>query len=1007
MSRKTVTLALLMIVAVGYAPRATPAPAPPPPTTFLAGTMIIPMDGCYQRSAETLDAHIVQIFGAAPAALRCNDAAAADAGVIHAYGLITRLVSAGVPVQWIIKPGKTDIHAVDFEIVDPTGGPVEHYALATGVTTGRYAALTAIAYRGAAFVIHAAHVPTARAVMDAEPSFATVDVHVATVSFTAPVYRTVLSLPKLGILDMIDFEANKTFRAVQYTADAKFEAAGAWWTVVPPDDVLADRLIADGYRLIWVPPFEIKPEGPTPRQAAILAKIAAFADAGGVVLAMDTAVQSFEGWGVASGGLYDEKQLPTTRFQTEAGIIKNGVSTSWGNGNPDEQTRYADASDPIAQHGGVLWTGIGGGCHLWRPRVPPQITSGPRPYRPLVHRAIYTFHATDATGLSNDWDVASWRYKDGDTGKGRIYYIGGEEWKIGFSTGLRVILNSLFVDGDAIPAGVRFEAGPIARDGVIYVGRPGDRGRFVAFDDETSAVRWEAGALLDALPDAARVMYTVSSCGVPIGTACTAADRLAFATGNATNVKLQASLDVTTAAAASTVIAWQRSGRFGAPASRFGPIENSTAALVTPPKTPYWYNFAETTSAERTAIDAYVNAWKLRPVIVMVGAKDGALHAFSAVDGKESWAFVPYDVARRLNQDRTDGVVTAYSDGAPTLADARLGGTWRTVLVAGEGNGGRGVYAVDVTTPIGGPTGGPKPLWHFTDANMGFSYSKPAVVRVNSGGERWRAVFASGSHNLADVGDTVYGVDLAGGQLVWRYDLFDVSAYVSTSVSALETDDPGEPGLPALDGYVDRLFFGDNKGRIWKLDAGGAPVGSGLLFSTGAAIGAERGIGGNIAAAPDMTGRLVLFFGTGGTPDTPPGQDALFAVYADTGAVRSTFLAPPGTRIFSVVYNAGQLIVATGSDLGGGAILILDANTFAVQLEIPTAARVVGSVYAEKGEIYAVTERGQVLASAYTGGGGPPPPPPPPGGGGGPGVPPPGEPAGSSSLRVLSWRQLD
>jgi hypothetical protein len=107
------------------------------------------------------------------------------------------------------------------------------------------------------------------------------------------------------------------------------------------------------------------------------------------------------------------------------------------------------------------------------------------------------------------------------------------------------------------------------------------------------------------------------------------------------------------------------------------------------------------------------------------------------------------------------------------------------------------------------------------------------------------------------------------GALVWRFDLGDDSTYVSSDITATDEDSA------APDGYISRLFFGDNKGRLWKLDpsapSGGVvnaigsitidegasdpdPVTAQALFSTRqttGALGEDRGISGTLIAVPD------------------------------------------------------------------------------------------------------------------------------------------------------------
>ncbi len=546
-----------------------------------------------------------------------------------------------------------------------------------------------------------------------------------------------------------------------------------------------------------------------------------------------------------------------------------------------------------------------------------------------------------------------------------------------------------------------FRAGPIAKDGLIYVGAfrmPGNSGHFFAMSDETGGTVWDAATKLDQAAASSRHIYTVDANN----------NRLDFSTANASSTALQSTLLVSDATAATALVDWFFSGRFGLYTLHvLGAIENSTPALLTPPSKPYWYAYLATPQAERTAVDTYMGAYASRPQLAFVGSRDGALHAFytnpSNVNdpslGKEVWGFIPYDVAQRLLADKTAGTSTAYPDGSPTLVSAKINGNWRTVLISGEANGGRAVYALDVTDTVNATsTTGPTPLWQFQDSNMGRTYSKPTVIRTKVGGaETWMAVFASGPGATTDVGDTVYAVDLSTGALQWRFDLNDTNTYISTDITASETND--ETGA-TVDGFIDRVFFGDNKGRVWKLNPGlfdaethaispvdsSVDVGLGMpaLFSTRVtanALGADRAISGTLTAATDATNKLVLYFGTGGTEDTPDTvQNGFYAVYADTGTIRSKLDFGTGVLVGvkfygGVIYNAGQLVFTNGRDFGvhglcsstAGNIVAIDANTFAQQFSTATASKIVAPVFARNGEIYTVTLTGQLVASTYQG----------------------------------------
>ncbi|MBI4510321.1 MAG: VCBS repeat-containing protein [Deltaproteobacteria bacterium] len=556
-------------------------------------------------------------------------------------------------------------------------------------------------------------------------------------------------------------------------------------------------------------------------------------------------------------------------------------------------------------------------------------------------------------------------------------------------------------------------AGPVARDGLVYVGafrQPGDSGRMYWIDDEAggklqqAGVDVEAADRLDDLSPSSRKMYTVSSTGA----------RVDFSRANISDRALQQAVLAPDAATADAIIQWQQSKRFGVLASQkqvLGAVENSTAAILTPPKAPYWYDNSATTSTERTAIDAYVNQYVNRPQLVLVGTKDAALHAFHTnpsnfADSKmatEAWAFIPYDIAQRLNTDRTSGDIQAYPDGAPTLANAKVAGRWRTVLVSGEGKGGRCVFALDVTDTVNQSTGaiiGPTPLWQYCDTNMGRTYSKPAVIRVKVGTtEKWMVVFASGPGLSTDVGDTVYALDIDTGGLIWRFDLNDTNCYVATDITAVETDD--EAGMK-IDGFVDLLLFADNKGRVWKLAPGvyfGTTIYSigsvyvGLskraLFSTRVtpgALGVDRAIGGTLAVGEDRSKKLVIFFGTGGTEESPNGvQNAFYSVDVATGGILDKLDSEdgitPGMKFYGgVVYNSDdrQLILTVGEDSAGsglcdptsGKVMAINADTFREQFTIELTSKMMGPLFVRDGQFYTVTMGGDLVTSAYGGSGG-------------------------------------
>jgi type IV pilus assembly protein PilY1 len=224
--------------------------------------------------------------------------------------------------------------------------------------------------------------------------------------------------------------------------------------------------------------------------------------------------------------------------------------------------------------------------------------------------------------------------------------------------------------------------------------------------------------------------------------------------------------------------------------------------------------------------------------MVYVGANDGMLHAFklgklsylsgttevakltaaSAGDfGKEAWAYIPKNALPYMKYllDKNNYCHLYYVDQPTTIVDASIGSgsgpdpttvktvsSWKTVLIGGMGLGGAcqdrtitctstdncvnipktdlgysSYFALDVSNPTN-----PTPLWEFTDPDLGYTTTGPAIVRVgdkNKNG-RWLAVFASGPEGPIDkssyhqfLGKTrpsktmkIYVVDLYTGQQI-------------------------------------------------------------------------------------------------------------------------------------------------------------------------------------------------------------------------------------------------
>ncbi len=212
-----------------------------------------------------------------------------------------------------------------------------------------------------------------------------------------------------------------------------------------------------------------------------------------------------------------------------------------------------------------------------------------------------------------------------------------------------------------------------------------------------------------------------------------------------------------------------------------------------------------------------------RDPVLYAGGNDGMLHGFDTATGKEVMGYVPGSVystepnAGLHYLSDPDYSHHYYVDLTPTVSDVELGGSWGTVLVGGLRGGGRGYFALDVTTPkfdIGDV------MWEFTsadDEDLGFTFSRPSIVKMQNG--KWAAIFGNGYNS--DNGDAaLFIVFLDGfGTKGWKegQGYVKISTGVGTSASPNGLSSPTVVDLDR-DGIADRAYAGDLQGNMWAFD---------------------------------------------------------------------------------------------------------------------------------------------------------------------------------------------
>jgi type IV pilus assembly protein PilY1 len=210
--------------------------------------------------------------------------------------------------------------------------------------------------------------------------------------------------------------------------------------------------------------------------------------------------------------------------------------------------------------------------------------------------------------------------------------------------------------------------------------------------------------------------------------------------------------------------------------------------------------------------------------VIYAGGNDGMLHAFNADTGEELFAYVPNLVFENLEALSNPAYQHRYFvDLTPVVSDIDYAGM-STILVGGLGKGGRGYFALDVSgiDPLAGddPSSENKladrVLWEYPDldthpdeaADVGFSFSRPAVVQSNDPTHPWLVVFGNG-YSSAYENAVLFILDPASGDLIRRINTQAGSCNGLSSPVAVDVDS---------DYKVDYVYAGDLKGNLWKFD---------------------------------------------------------------------------------------------------------------------------------------------------------------------------------------------
>ena len=266
---------------------------------------------------------------------------------------------------------------------------------------------------------------------------------------------------------------------------------------------------------------------------------------------------------------------------------------------------------------------------------------------------------------------------------------------------------------------------------------------------------------------------------------------------------------------------------------------------------------------------------------IIVGTNQGVLHAFRDMKPfadkdtpipdsyeeivQEEWAYLPLEMMGNSKKlvDNIKRETKAYGiDGSPVVYLRDFNGDGHIDHTVTEGNskapdakheqailyfglrrGGRTYYALDISNPDAPP----KLLWKIKGGQnnafreLGQSWSKPKMgqvrVKQGSGAIVRNALFFGAGYDASSkdvkskistpdtMGRGVFVVDAETGKLIWKA----TPKQNGVTDTAKHFTYPGVDSVPAsvfvfdgnFDGIIDRIYFGDTGGQVWRADMPG------------------------------------------------------------------------------------------------------------------------------------------------------------------------------------------
>lgn len=330
--------------------------------------------------------------------------------------------------------------------------------------------------------------------------------------------------------------------------------------------------------------------------------------------------------------------------------------------------------------------------------------------------------------------------------------------------------------------------------------------------------------------------------------------------------------------------------------SLLGDIINASPVISAPTDD---YGYSSIYSTKDNVWDPYhyknylQNVKSQRPTVVYVGANDGMLHAFEGSSGRELFGYIPQSVVGHLGNllfpyqsadgDRQKFEHRYYVDGPTVVSDVFVRGNWKTILLGSAGAGGKGVFALDVSNPLG--FNDRNYLWELNGKDpdpdvansIGYVLGKPIIVPVKTtnGQVKWVAIFGNGYGSRYGYAMLII-VDFSTNQTLFlpvQESNFRGQTNGLGNVVAVDRWSGDRLDVARSDGYADTVYGADQNGAVWRFDLRSLvnsndanffmPIMNSPFFTATDAFGKRQPILGGIEVAAGPSNSVMVYFGTG------------------------------------------------------------------------------------------------------------------------------------------------